>query len=116
MTTTATKTLKAGDILAASWGWEQTNYDFYRVDRVTAKTAWLAKLETINDPIVKYDENGNPGPSTMTSLATPGELIAGKKLLRRKIGEYSGETSIKINDYKFAYLWDGNPKHASHYG
>ncbi|MGQ7546253.1 hypothetical protein ACTGVM_08505 [Streptococcus suis] len=33
-----------GDVLCAVWGYEQTNYDFYKVIKVTAKTVTIEKL------------------------------------------------------------------------
>ncbi|HEM3466781.1 hypothetical protein HO551_11315 [Streptococcus suis] len=33
-----------GDVLCAVWGYEQTNYDFYEVVKVTAKTITIEKL------------------------------------------------------------------------
>ncbi|WP_029179108.1 hypothetical protein [Streptococcus suis] len=33
-----------GDILCAVWGYDQTNYDFYKVIKVTAKTITIEKL------------------------------------------------------------------------
>lgn len=33
-----------GDVLCSVWGYEQTNYDFYKVIKVTAKTITIEKL------------------------------------------------------------------------
>ncbi|WP_394987896.1 hypothetical protein [Scardovia wiggsiae] len=35
-----------GDILVAMWGYEQTNWDYYKVIKVTAKTVTLEELKT----------------------------------------------------------------------
>lgn len=37
--------MKQGDILVSSWGYEQTNVDFYEVVKVTAKTVTLIPIE-----------------------------------------------------------------------
>lgn len=37
--------IKPGDILTYSWGYEQTNIDFFQVTRVTAKNAWIRRIE-----------------------------------------------------------------------
>lgn len=37
--------MKQGDILVSSWGYEQTNVDFYEVVKVTAKTVTLVPIE-----------------------------------------------------------------------
>lgn len=36
--------LKPGDILLYSWGWEQTNVDFFEVTRTTEKAVWVRKI------------------------------------------------------------------------
>ncbi|HEM5454175.1 hypothetical protein HO944_09415 [Streptococcus suis] len=33
-----------GDVLCSTWGYDQTNYDFYKVIKVTAKTITIEKL------------------------------------------------------------------------
>lgn len=41
---------QADEILVSCWGWEQTNYDFYKVVKATAKTVCLRKLKTEKTP------------------------------------------------------------------
>lgn len=36
--------IKEGSIFYSSWGYDQTNIDFYQVVKATAKTVWLRKL------------------------------------------------------------------------
>lgn len=33
-----------GDVLCSTWGYDQTNYDFYKVIKTTAKTVTLEKM------------------------------------------------------------------------
>jgi hypothetical protein len=51
-------TLKVGDIITNSWGYDQTNVDCYRIARTTAHFVWLK-------PIAAHvEENGfMSGPS-----------------------------------------------------
>ena len=37
--------MKQGDVFVSSWGYEQTNVDFYEVVKVTAKTVMLIPIE-----------------------------------------------------------------------
>lgn len=37
-------TFKVGDIVNTSWGYDQTNVDFYAVTRITAKCVWVRKV------------------------------------------------------------------------
>ena len=43
-TETTTPTLKVGDVMYSSWGYDQTNVDFYKVVRATAKSVWLISI------------------------------------------------------------------------
>jgi len=77
----AVRSLKVGDVLVASWGWEQTNYDYYQVTRlVGARSVEIRELsqdrqadaglsmtgncvpvrdQFVSEPIIKrVDENG----------------------------------------------------------
>lgn len=38
--------LKTGDVVYSSWGYEQTNIDFYKVSRMTEKTIWFLPIES----------------------------------------------------------------------
>ena len=37
-------TVEVGDIFGASWGYDQTNVDFYKVVRVSAKSVWVVRI------------------------------------------------------------------------
>ncbi len=53
------ETIKEGDVFYTSWGYDQTNYDYIVVEKIspTGKTAIckLAKIKTVND-----DDNDMP--------------------------------------------------------
>ena len=36
---------KVGDVLYSSWGYEQTNVDFYQITRVSEKSVWYKKIQ-----------------------------------------------------------------------
>lgn len=40
----AIKNLKVGDVMVNSWGWEQTNVDFYQVTKIKGKSAWIRPI------------------------------------------------------------------------
>jgi len=104
-TTTASpsRTPLVGDILVSSWGYEQTNIDFYRVLRVTKASVTVALLSSISD-------RTNWGGGTKT----PGtEAIGSPKTHRfnlRKTWDGKESYSIKLNSYSYASLWEGNPR------
>ena len=41
-----------GDVLCSVWGYDQTNYDFYKVIKVTAKTITIEKLNGYDKGII----------------------------------------------------------------
>lgn len=45
------QTVKPGDVFYSSWGYDQTNVDYYAVSRVssTGKTAWFVKIGKRHD-------------------------------------------------------------------
>ena len=83
--------MKQGDILVSSWGYEQTNVDFYEVVKVTAKTVTLIPIER------KVQLKG-----FMRYEATP---IPG-----------SGKgKAFRITSYAIARLWNGEAQEGSSY-
>ena len=103
--------LVAGAILASSWGYDQTNVDFYRVDKVKGDWATLQQIAA-NEASDDTEDR-----VTMTGRVVPAEpqKPIGEPF-RRKIGEpYNGEPFLRISSYEFARPWNGKPKFVSHY-
>jgi hypothetical protein len=94
--------LKEGDILYCSWGYDQTQVDFYKVKEVVGSnrikivpmTAIVAKQSTGADYMVAGEEKGEP----MLKVAN------------------GRQNSVKITSYSNAYLWDGQPKYETAFG
>ncbi|OMH34807.1 hypothetical protein [Tersicoccus sp. Bi-70] len=95
---------KTGTIYCSSWGYDQTNIDFYEVVAATAKTVQLRPIRSrcveVTGELSEYvepvpgDYNGEP--------------------FRRKVLTYA-RGAVAINGYTNAYPWDGRPRHATHY-
>lgn len=92
--------LQVGDVLYASWGWEQTNVDFYEVTATpTERTAQVRKLKseiteseklsmagTIVPLLGQFDEGAAPG-----VLRATGEGTLGKgKLAMSELSRWPG--------------------------
>lgn len=94
-------TLKPGDILYSSWGYDQTNVDFYKVLSVTRRTATIIKvgLETVE----------SNGPSDRV-VAVPDHEI-GKPMKNKRVDTGWDREMITIDSVSRAYLWDGTPRH-----
>lgn len=100
----AFKAIEPGAYLSSSWGYEQTNYDFFKV--LDVKNGW-AKLQQVEKIVV--ESNGE----YMTSKVVPGRKIIGN-VFRRKIKSY-GQGYVAISSYASASPWDGMPEHQTHY-
>jgi hypothetical protein len=102
--------LVVGAILASSWGYEQTNVDFYRAEKIKNGWVTLQKIDAVETSDDREDY------ISMTGRVVPVEPH--KPIgdpFRRKLGECCGQISIKICSYEYASLWDGHPKAVSHY-
>jgi hypothetical protein len=101
--------LQVGDIWSSSWGYDQTNVDFYQVLKVTAKTVTVRKI---------YKETVElTGQFTGTVTPVVDMFARNSKEMRRTVRFWSGNTnpSIKIDDGEYAYPWSGKPEHVSSY-
>jgi len=90
-----------GDILYASYGYDATFYDFYKVVGVTEKSVKLRKLaKKFVGESTSYADYVVPVEDEFDGIAFSRKL---------KIYEsYGGWWSIRINDYKFAQnIWSG---------
>lgn len=87
---------KVGDILYSSWGYDQTNIDFYEVVGVTSKSI---KIRKVANKTVKSN-----GPDDFV-VPVKGRFIESPMTKRVK-----SRGEVKIESYAWAYPWDGKPK------
>lgn len=92
--------LKEGDILYDSWGYDQTNVNFYQVTEVRGKEVVVRE---IGAKVVREERGAD------YLEAVPGKFI-GPALKRRPTGTV-GHVSVKIDDVIRASPWDGKPKY-----
>ena len=98
----APTSLKEGDILYSSWGYDQTNVDFYKVKQVLGNNK--VKIVQMNSKIVNQ--------SLATDYVAPNVEI-GDEMIKVVNGKWN---SVKITSYANAYLWDGQPKYETQAG
>lgn len=97
-----------GKIVEYSWGYEQTNIDYYLIVKRSKHFAWLQPIGEKNR-INTGDMNGTCEPDATNKLNEP--------IIRRKVKTRDGqEIGFSINDYGWASLWDGEPSQWSSYG
>ena len=104
-----------GDILVASWGYDQTNVDFYQVVKTTRTQVALRQLKTKR-------AHSSTGADYM--IPVPNDFLR-DDVIRRKWTPYNDMGrlakghpgySVMINNYTFARTWDGKPKYQTAQG
>lgn len=85
-------TINIGDIFYDSWGYDQTQYDFFKVKRFTKHYVVLDRLTT---------ETLSLDNEYMTSKVVPGEPTGHEKRL-------------KFTPYFPLFVWEGKPKTETH--
>ena len=101
-----THSLKVGDILTSSWGYEQTNYDFYEVVALNGKS-----MVTLRKLARKSDETGW---LRGTTVPVPGQYV-GEPFRRKASASSYNEAYVSINSYAGAWKWDGKPENYTAY-
>lgn len=99
---------KAGDILCNSWGYDQTNVDFYQVVAVGNKTVRIAKIAS---QIV--EGSGYSHGMACEVIAQPDKFIG--EVVSKKVSKYGDSYTVTLNDRHSADLWDGKPEYMSWY-
>ncbi len=101
---------KKGDILYCSWGWEQTNIDFYQVTKVVSdKTVKIRRIHG-------KDVGNNQGHfMSATKVAVKDAFKAGTEEMLKRVQSSNGKPYIRINSYSWTTPWDGTPMNYSWY-
>lgn len=89
--------IEIGDIYYSSWGYDQTNIDFYEVTRLMGASVAIRQIESRS---VEEQVGGE------YVVAVPGAYIGGEQTKRIR-GDFDG---FSLNSYSNAYRWDGRPK------
>ena len=87
-----TRSLKIGDVLCASWGYEQTNIDYYMVVKLVGKVS----VDIVQIGKQKLED----GPQSMTGRCVPDKSVTFGDVMRKK----PDGDGIKIASYCWAKL------------
>jgi len=98
--------IQVGDIFYSSWGYDQTNVDFYQVVGLTGASV---KVRQIAQRTVR---SGGPGGDSV--VAVPDHFVG--EVMTKRIQNYSDRPSFSLNSYSDASLWDGTPKYQTGFG
>lgn len=105
------KAFEPGAILVDTWGFEQTNVDFYFITGRSGAWVTIQKMKAAS--VYNSDR--------MESIETPTEPDTNFKPIRKKVkaSRIEGiEYGFSLRDYTgggSVSLWDGKPKRATHY-
>jgi hypothetical protein len=94
--------LMKGSILSSSWGYDQTNVDFYEVTEVVGKSVLLRKI------------GSKEAPGHSHVVPVPGHFV-GPPIRKLPQGS-AGHVYVKISGHNSAYLWDGKPQYVTPWG
>lgn len=86
-----------GDIFYSSWGYDQTNVDYYQVTRTSGS---MIEIRQVNKKVTR-----GLGQPTEFVIPLANQFIG--PALRKKILVHSGRALVKLNSYSSAYKWDG---------
>ena len=95
---------KPGDILYTSWGYDQTNIEFFQVVAVPS-----SKSITVRE-IASAMPRGEEGFMSGRVVAVP-DKFTGEPITKR----VSPSGSIKFASYRYAWKWDGRERYCSWY-
>jgi len=98
-------TLKVGDIVVNSWGWEQTNIDFYEVVKASPNYVWLLPISS--------HEVEQTGWMQGKKMPRPGQYLAEQPTKHRV---HHRDNGAWINfKHGCGHVWDGKPEWYSAY-
>lgn len=92
--------VEPGAVFVRSWGYEQTNIDFFMVKSVKGQFAQVVPVKSYVSPMNEY----------MTCENLPSFEESGKPF-RKKIFFFGGQPYMK----EVGSLWDGKPMKSTHY-
>lgn len=99
-------TYEVGAILEGTWGYDQTNVDFYKIERRTNDTVWLRPMTSRQVEVTGFmSERVEPGVVTDRPLMR-------RKLFRDRDGRIAG---CRYMSYGWIGEWNGSPATATHY-
>lgn len=105
------ETYEAGAIVSDSWGYDQTNIDFY----VITKRSTTPKGD-MYVTLLPMTQTKSDGELWAQGTCIPGRVKQDAKPFRRKVHVWNGEErGIAINSYGWCTLWDGKPEHWTAY-
>jgi hypothetical protein len=96
--------LKVGSILSYTWGWEQTNWQFYQVVELKGKSTVVIR---------ELNQDAGPEEGFMTNKTKPiKDSFCTERTITKRLNKKYGWLNM---NHGLAKLWDGKEKTATHY-
>ena len=105
MTQWSNANIKVGDIFYTSWGYEQTNVEFFKVVKLVGKAS--VEVQELSKVYVSGD--GWSGKVVPSEELQPNGEVAKMRVSAEDV------PCIKFSSYRYGRLWDGKPKSMSGY-
>lgn len=105
-------TLEVGSILVSSWGYDQTNIDYYQVTKLVGTT--MVEMKQISASVSTCHGTYQDVAPVKNSFFTPrfeGDTHR-TETLRKKVNPVGN--SVSINSFATAYPWNGRPQTETH--
>lgn len=103
--------LKTGDVLYSSWGYDQTNIEFFKVIRATAKSVTIKALKSR-----AISGDGWTGEVVPTEEFDEKYVLwFGKSAKTCRVFNWGDGDRIRVHDCGTARKWDGQAKHYTAY-
>lgn len=95
--------VQVGDFFRSSWGYDQTNVDFYEVLKVSA-SGKSVKVRQVQAGVVS-DEGSSERVAPIPGSVHPwhGEVMT------KRLSYWNGQPKFRVASYANAYLWDCKP-------
>ena len=106
-----THTLKTGDILYTSWGYDQTNIDFYQVVEVVGKAS--VRIRGIQSRVVGNSHCSNTVVPDKDNFPGYAPFLEGNMPTLKRVKP--GNT-LSMSSYANAYPWEGQELYETAYG
>jgi len=98
------KSVKVGDIYYTSWGYDQTNIDFYEIVGKAGKKSFLVQ---------EVGSLTEAGEHPSYNYVTPNPTVKKGEPMLKRMSSYGG---FSFSSFEFARKWDGKPKHETALG
>jgi len=89
-----------GDVLYSSWGYDQTNIDFYEVTKVIGPK--FVEIRELAQKTVRSEATAD------YVVPVPGRFAQGSRPMKKRV---KPGHAVSIASYANAYKWDGKPKY-----